>query len=83
MFLKHQNHQGKILVGANYMFGLGKIIGEVVGDAVALPLRVLNVPFAVVNKMSGGHFDDCDNILTDAANAIDDSITEVFDDKRS
>ena len=60
----------------------GKLIGGIVGDAVALPIRLLNVPFAVVNKMSGGEYDSVDNILTDTANAIDDSITEVFEDKR-
>ncbi len=55
------------------------MFGRLIGKALALPLRVANVPFAVVNKLTDGEFDDV-NLLGAPADAIEESVAEALGD---
>lgn len=52
------------------MFGLGRLIGEV----VALPIRVVNAPIRIVNAVTG---DDEPTVLEEAAEDIADAFSEL------
>lgn len=55
------------------------MFGRLIGKVVALPVRVANLPFAVIDKLAADDIGDC-TPLGPIADAVEDAVAEAMGD---